>query len=122
MVVMYTAGWRDEEAAARFQRKVQSVDVLVLDDAGKEFMTKTNLSQSVFDMVLRQRVTSLRPTLLTTNLKKNEIGAENQYGGAILSLLTERSYFYEFTSPDYRARAKDRRVEEMTAGERRPIF
>jgi DNA replication protein DnaC len=69
MIDMFTSTWGGNEAAAeRFERKVVESQILILDDIGKEFRSKTNLQESTFDHVLRQRAVALRPTILTTNM------------------------------------------------------
>ena len=54
MVDEFTRGWGDTGEKLRFENKVVKSDVFFLDDIGKEFRTKTNLSESTFDHVMRQ--------------------------------------------------------------------
>lgn len=120
LIEMYTSGWRQEDERRRFERRVVESDLLILDDIGKEFRTKTNLAESTFDFVLRQRAISLRPTILTTNMTKDEL--EEGYGQAIFSLLIERSGVEVLSGEDFRPRAQRRSLDEVLQGWQRPIF
>ncbi len=119
MVDMFTKGWGNNEERARFEKRIVDSQVFVLDDIGKEFRSKNNLSESTFDHVLRQRAVDLRPTLLTSNMTVGEMSTG--YGGAIFSLLTERSVVHSVVGMDFREIARDRALTEIKAGERRPI-
>lgn len=120
MIEMYTRGWGDDASRDRFERKVTATKVLVLDDLGKELTRKNNLPQSTFDAVLRQRVVELKPTILTTNLTVPAL--RNGYGGAIMSLLVERSNLVDVEGGDWRKNVQDREDAEADRGWRRPVF
>jgi DNA replication protein DnaC len=119
MVDMFTKGWGDNAEKERFERKIIDSDFLVLDDIGKEFRSKTNLAESTFDHILRQRAVNLRPTVLTTNMSEDELAYG--YGAAIFSLLRERSDSHEMTGEDWRSEAHERSLSEIGRGEVRPI-
>jgi len=120
MVELYTAGWHSDEERTYFHRKVVESQVLLLDDVGRELKRKNRLSETTFDSVLRTRVQHGRSTIITTNLSMNEL--ERGYGGAVMSLLSERSIGIEAQGSDYRKRAKERERTEILCGERRPII
>lgn len=120
MVDMFTKGWGDNRERAYFESRVVNSRVLVLDDVGKEFRAKNNLSESTFDHVLRQRVLNLRPTIVTTNMDLNDL--DEGYGRAIFSLLRERSIQVKADGDDWRGRASARSLKEAQQGWRRPIF
>lgn len=117
MIEMFSAGWRDRADQLWFERKIINSKILVLDDIGKEMLTK--LSESTFDHVIRQRIANLRPTIITTNLTEKEI--PNRYGAGALSILFERSVVREFTGADFRRKARVRAIAEAKEGRRRPI-
>ena len=50
MVDEFTRGWGSNEEKARFESKVVKSDIFFLDDVGKEFRTKNNLSEATFTM------------------------------------------------------------------------
>jgi DNA replication protein DnaC len=111
MVDEFTRGWGDAEEKLRFESKVVKSDVFFLDDIGKEFRTKTNLSESTFDHVMRQRALDSRPTFITTNMNLSEL--KSGYGSAIFSLLSERMIDNHVVGQDYRPLAKERAVNEI---------
>lgn len=119
MIEMFTAAWRSDEERRYFQRRVVHSDVLLLDDLGKELRRKNALSESTFDDVLRRRVMAGRPTFITTNLTQREMS--EGYGKAILSLLKEKSIFYEVQGTDYRPSSNRRMLDEVRRNEYRPI-
>ena len=122
MIEMYTAGWRSNEERKYFNQKVVEADVLLLDDVGRELRRSNALQESTFDSVLRSRVQNGRSTLITTNMTLEELGAEEGYGSAILSLLREKSQAIEVqTTSDYRGKVKAREEREIQFRERRPI-
>jgi len=120
MVDEFTRGWGSNEEKARFEAKVVKSDVFFLDDVGKEFRTKNNLSEATFDHVLRQRALDNRPTFITTNMTIEELSTG--YGSAIFSLLKERVIIHNMEGVDYREFARDRTLEEVTSGVQRKIY
>lgn len=111
MVDEFTRGWGDNIEKLRFERKVVKSDIFFLDDIGKEFRTKTNLSESTFDHVMRQRALDSRPTFITTNMNMAEL--KSGYGAAIFSLLTERMVDHHVVGQDYRPVARERALDEI---------
>jgi DNA replication protein DnaC len=119
MIDLFTKSWSSNAARARFESKVVESEIFILDDVGKEFRTKNNLAESTFDHVLRQRAVDARPTLLTTNMSEAEL--DEGYGGAIFSLLKERSILHHSSGEDWRSKARERTLEEVLRGGIRPI-
>jgi len=120
MVDEFTRGWGSNDEKIRFETKVVKSDVFFLDDIGKEFRTKTNLSESTFDHVMRQRALDSRPTFLTTNMNLGEL--KSGYGSAIFSLLTERMIDHHVVGNDYRPVARERALSEISKSIRRGIY
>ena len=119
-VEMFTAGWSDKADQRYFQAKFINSEVLLLDDVGKELRgTRINLAETTFDAILRQRVQAGRTTFITTNM--NPADLEDGYGAAILSLIREKSLELLFSGDDFRVAARERGVDEVLAGEVRPI-
>jgi DNA replication protein DnaC len=56
----------------KFESEITKVDILVLDDIGKEISRGNDLSVGTFDVVLRSRNHANRPTIITTNLGQSE--------------------------------------------------
>ena len=120
MVDEFTRGWGSNEDKARFESRVVKSDIFFLDDVGKEFRTKNNLSEATFDHVLRQRALDNRPTFITTNMSIEDLNTG--YGSAIFSLLKERMIVHSMEGMDYRELARDRTFEEITQGTDRKIY
>lgn len=119
MISMFTSGWKSSEEQQFFEQKIKNSQILLLDDVGKEFKTKTNLSESTFDDVLRARIQAGRPTFMTTNMTQSDM--LEGYGSAVLSLLQEVSITHTFAGHDFRQKARERSLIESLGGEIRPI-
>ena len=117
---MYTTGWRDLDIKRRFEDTFLRTRVLLLDDMGREAKSANNMQESTFEHILRNRVQSCRPTILTTNLNYDDL--EEGYGAAAVSLLSEQSMVMEMTGDNFRPKSNARRFDEPEEGERRPIF
>lgn len=126
----FRSGWNDPEDKAWYASKVRGSKMLVLDDVGREHFqqrivggqrTKNaqSVAESTLDELLRHRVSSAKPSLLTTNFDLAEIG--QYYGDNIFSLITERSIVCAFESADWRVSARDRAVQEAQDGLTRPV-
>ena len=120
MVDEFTRGWGSNEDKARFEAKVVKSDIFILDDVGKEFRTKNNLSEATFDHVLRQRALDNRPTFMTTNMTMEEL--QTGYGSAIFSLLKERMIVHNMDGKDFREHARERTFDEIAKGVQRKIY
>lgn len=60
--------------ATTVYRRAQSVDVLVLDDFGKEFRgDKSAFTDRLLEDVIRERITQVRTLIITSNLHKDKI-------------------------------------------------
>lgn len=62
--------WRIQERLD----KIHTAGVVLFDDIGKEYKTKTGFAESEWDMLLRQRYRDGRPSLVTTNVRLKEWG------------------------------------------------
>jgi DNA replication protein DnaC len=119
MVDAFTAGWNDDDEKKWFARKFKYSQVLLLDDLGKEYRSRNALPQTTFDNLLRTRVQGGRPTIITTNMTLEELGAG--YGSSTLSLLRRQSLIVPMSGTDYSVRAASRILDEALAHETRPI-
>lgn len=117
---MLTAGWKSNDDRRYFQRRFVDSEILLLDDIGRELRSKSNLTESTFDTILRTRVQEGRPSFITTNMSPEELG--DGYGSAVLSLLKEHSIVCEMSGEDFRSRSNARTLKEIRDGESRPIF
>lgn len=121
MIDTYTGAWNDKDEKTWFHRRVKNAGVLVLDDVGREYQGRksSGLPESTFDEVLRHRVSSGKPTLITTN-KTLDALAEG-YGSGVMSLLRECAIEYGFRGDDFRDTQLSRHVTEIRSGLTRPV-
>jgi len=126
-----TAGWTDDEDREWFVKNIRNTQVLVVDDIGREHRQRiidqsgtrqvpTTLAESSIDEILRHRVSSSLPTIITTNLTESDLHAG--YGGNVMSLMAERSKVVEFEGQDFRPKANKRVEEEALKGLTRPVM
>lgn len=104
MLSSMKAGWKNPEYAQWYKRRVESAQILLLDDVGKELMSgsgfNNDYARQVFDDTMRTRVQDRLPTFITTNF--NEQTISQAYGEAVFSLITEQSMAVKVTGSDYR--------------------
>lgn len=125
----------DDKDREWFHRRIKDVDVLVIDDLGREHKQRvirrkgeegdavqdltTTTATSILDEVLRWRLAQAKPTVLTTNLPIDRLG--QAYGAGVTSLLAERCRIHEFTAEDWRPSAGIRFDDEVRQGLQRPV-
>lgn len=128
----------DQEERAWFQRRVQLTDVLVIDDIGREPKQRamawkrvgdesegsmvdmtTVRAEEAFERVIRARVSNQLPTFVTTNLDVEAL--KTKYGHNVLSLLDEQNTTVVLQGADWRSSERDRSIQEIKAGLRRPV-
>lgn len=68
---LLTMAKNNAEEAARFERKVRTTPLLVLDDLGAEY--ENSWVTSKVDAIITERYNRMLPVIVTTNLKKGEL-------------------------------------------------
>lgn len=126
MIQSFSEGWEDREQARWFDRTVRNAQVLYIDDLGREYKGKNqkagvaSVGERMLEAVIRSRVASDQTTLITTNLKGEEI--EQGYGGHTMSLLTECCDIVTVPGTrDWRPERSRREKEEIALHVTRPI-
>lgn len=119
IIDLFTQSWRDKDEKDQWNRRVRNVDVLVMDDLGKEHKGRIEMVESMVDQIIRARVSDAAPVIITTNLTPDEI--QQGYGAYSMSLLTEAADFIEVTGSDYRTARRDISRQEADLGLARPI-
>ena len=66
-------------------QRIQTVDLLVIDDLGKEYRTGSGYAENTFENIIRSRIQSLRPTIITSNLSPKDVG--NVYSKSLSAML-----------------------------------
>jgi len=88
------------------ERRVRTVDLLVLDDVGKEYRTNSGFAENVLENILRDRAQSMKATIMTSNLPPSEI--ESVYSPDMSAILRETMIPIEFDDYDWRAEKADK--------------
>lgn len=86
------------EAAAVRVRRMESCDLMILDDLGTEMTTP--MSQSALYTLLNSRLTGGRPCILSTNLSDEELS--RRYSGQIASRILGEYKYLPFVGEDIR--------------------
>lgn len=127
MIQSFSDGWEDREISRWFERTVRNAGVLYIDDLGREYKGKAqrkvgvdSVGERMLEAVIRSRVASDQTTLITTNLKREEI--EQGYGGHTMSLLTECSQIVTLSNTeDWRPQKAERDRQEIREHLTRPL-
>lgn len=119
IIDLFTQSWRDQSEREQWNRRVRNVDVLGIDDMGKEHKGRLEMVEAMVDQIIRARVSDSAPTIITTNLTPDQMLAG--YGGYVMSLLTEQADFVEVTGSDFRPRRRELSRQEADLGLARPI-
>jgi len=90
------------------ERRIRTVDLLVLDDVSKEYRTESGFAENLIESILRDRSQNLKTTVLTSNLRPNKI--EQVYSADLAALLRETTIPLKISGYDWRAlKAKELR-------------
>lgn len=140
MVDTFSGGWKDKDERDWFSKNIRNAEVLTVDDIGREnkrevfqsreqreatgtggLIRKTHsMIGTMFEDVVRHRVSGNMPLIVSTNLTEAEI--EQGYGEHAMSLLSERALMVTFTGVDYRPNVRTRILDEVRAGITRPVM
>ena len=133
--------WHDPADRDWWMRRVRNASFLVIDDLGRERKGQRTvgadeadrtgatrgqrvnyslpMAESTLEEVIRHRVGSSRPTIITTNLTAEQVKAG--YGSNSMSLLSESTVVCELVAPDFRPEAQSNLVTEIQRGLHRPV-
>ena len=84
-----------------YLEQMKTIDMLVLDDIGKE--KQSEWSQSIMFDVINYRYEHMLPMVMTTNLRNESL--KEYLGGAVWSRLCEMCYGVQTSGKDYRQNA-----------------
>ena len=110
---------RQEHELERFQKQLERMDLIVLDELGYVPFSKSG-AELLFDMV--SRAYERTSCIVTTNLPFEEwaqvMGSE-RLTGALLDRLTHRVHIIEANGPSYRLRESKERLKKRRAARRK---
>lgn len=101
IIRVYTDGWTSIEDRKLFDQRIRNVDFLLIDDVGKEYKAKNSeLTEVMFDNLIRYRVGRRKPFILTTNTDPESM--LNRYGNSLMSNLEGKAIKLKVVGFDYR--------------------
>lgn len=116
MLASMKSGWKDAEFEKWYRNKIDSAQVLLIDDLGKELSQSSgfnlDFAKQTLDSLLRTRVQQGRPTIFTSNMPPGRV--QQEYGMAVSSLMAETSASIGVRGFDFRPN-----VEHAAKGFRR---
>jgi DNA replication protein DnaC len=119
LIDVWGSSWHDENSKKTLQDKLKSAECLGIDEVRTDNRNTSGFLANGFDSVIRHRTANLLPTLITTNMTKDN---ELKEFFKVYSLLSARNLRVETTGHDRRAREiRHRNYELAGRGERRPI-
>jgi DNA replication protein DnaC len=80
--------------------RARTVDMLVLDDLGKEYSSTAGHIERVLEQLIRDRSAAVRTTILTTNMKSDQL--QKRYKPSMLAVLSECAASVIVTGPSQR--------------------
>lgn len=119
--------WKGDDttdAKRRFASDVQDVDLLVIDDLGKENLAGATVTPMVVQRfvseLLRQRTQRELSTFVSANIFAHQM--DGRYGTDVASLLDESFEVVTLDGEDFRNKIPARRKAEIVAGLTRPVM
>ena len=94
---------RDREEAARYEHRLRTTPLLVIDDLGAENTTQDFILAKT-DSIITERYNRLLPTIITTNYSAAEL--QDTYGGRIIDRIKSTCYYLEFRGDSERRALK----------------
>lgn len=111
IIQTYTDGWGDPRKRVIFDERVKNSDFLLIDDVGKEYQAKnSDLTEIMFDNLIRYRVFRRKPFILTTNTAPMDL--KNRYGESLMSLIDGKTLKIKVISADFRRAVQNKNLWE----------
>ncbi len=119
LINVWGKSWHDDQAKRLLEQKLKTASVLGLDELRTDKRNEGGFLAHGLDSVIRHRTSNLLPTLVTTNMKREE---ELDQFGKVYSLLAAKNVRVSTTGHDRRMlEVRRRNFELKQRGERRPI-
>lgn len=90
---LYTMREQNREEAARYEKRLRTTPLLVIDDLGAE-NNRQDWIRSKIDSIISERYDKMLSTVITTNYTAQELG--DTYGGRILDRVRSNAFYLEF--------------------------
>jgi DNA replication protein DnaC len=119
LIDVWGSSWHDETAKKRLQDKLKRAEVLGIDEVRTDPRNNSGFLANGFDSVIRHRTSNLLPTLITTNMERED---ELKEFFKVYSLLAARNERVNTLGHDRRMKEiRNRTFELRERGERRAI-
>lgn len=119
LINIWGKSWHDDTAKKMLERRLKAAKVLGLDELRTDARNTTGFLESGLDSVIRHRTANLLPTLVTTNMKRED---ELDQFGKVYSLLSAKNTRVQTHGHDRRMReVRNRNFDLAQRGERRAI-
>lgn len=89
------------EEGVTIENRVLNVDVLVIDDIGKEYRTQSGFAENQLETIVRARVQNMKTTIMTGNVHPKDL--KNIYSEDFSALLRESMVQLNIVGHDFRA-------------------
>lgn len=111
----YAGGWGNKEKDQWFNQRIKGVDLLVIDDLG--VLGETNLAERALNEVIRHRLSSLKPTIFTSEMGIDRL--RTKYEGIVGR--ADEGGIHVVSGENWRRRAQERSDLETKLGITRPV-
>ena len=86
--------------------RMKSVDLLIIDDLGKEYTSPSGHNEMEWEELLRNRVANMKSTLMTSNMRISSLA--EKYKPSMLEVMKEAMVFVQATGKDMRIAEADK--------------
>lgn len=119
LIDVWGSSWHDENAKKKLQDKLKRAEVLGIDEVRTDPRNNSGFLANGFDSVIRHRTSNLLPTMITTNMERED---ELKEFFKVYSLLSARNERVATVGHDRRMQEIRRRTFELRdRGEKRAI-
>jgi DNA replication protein DnaC len=119
LINIWGRSYHDNEARLLLEKRLKTAEVLGLDELRTDARNAGGFLANGLDSVIRHRTSNLLPTLVTTNMSKDQ---EKKEFTKVFSLLAAKNNRVETHGHDRRmAEVRRRNFELKQLGERRPV-
>lgn len=119
LINIWGKSWHDDTAKKILERRLKTASVLGLDELRTDPRNAGGFLANGLDSVIRHRTSNLLPTLVTTNMEREE---ELDQFGKVYSLLSAKNERVQTQGHDRRMReVRNRNYDLKKRGERRPV-
>ena len=102
------------DEGASWSQRLMDVDLLVIDDLGKEYQSGSGFGEKAVENLIRERIQHNKSTIITGNLRPEALA--KTYSTSLLSLFQETMAPLEITGYNWRT-AKEKDLKDLLNGE-----